>query len=67
MADTPNKNSTIEGVWIKQEWPISDYFGKISKIKIYTCSLCEEAVDGVSRYCPNCGARMRYKTKKDYE
>ena len=52
------------GEWIKQEWPMSDYSGKISKIRIYTCSQCGEAVDYASKYCPNCGIKMSSKVVK---
>ena len=42
-----------EGEWVYQEYSMGHYVGK--------CSLCECEAD-MTKYCPNCGAKMKNAT-----
>lgn len=44
-----------EGVWESEE--SIDIWG--DKRQVYRCSVCETINAWMSRYCPNCGARMK--------
>ena len=47
-----------EGEWIRIEWN-ENIEGYIVPMRAYKCSACGEKGVASTRFCPNCGARMK--------